>query len=197
MTDDIRKGDLLEAVLGRTQAVVAGVPEGAGDDPTPCTEWPVSTLTRHMVGWVQAFAETVATGAMPEGDPNDVEVTDAGAQYRAAADRLLSAWRSGDGPDGEYRLMGSPLPGTFLYPMMLGEFIGHGWDLAKATGQPLDWPEEAAESALTSMRAMTKPEMRGPGKFVGYEVEVPEDAPALERLIGFSGRDPRWERPRA
>src|SRR3954470_16151342 len=143
--DDMRKGELLEAVLNRTQAVVAGVPGEAGDDPTPCTRWPVSTLTRHMVGWARAFAGIVETGSMPPGNPDDVEVTDAGAQYRAAADRLLAAWRSGEGPDGRYRMTGdTPLPGTFLYPMMLGEFIRHGWDLAKATGQPLDWPDEAA-----------------------------------------------------
>jgi hypothetical protein len=87
--DDMRKGDLLEAVLHRTQAVVAGVPAGAGDDPTPCSRWTVSRLTRHMVGWVGAFAEAVATGAMRPGDPDDVTVTDAAAQYRESADRLL------------------------------------------------------------------------------------------------------------
>jgi uncharacterized protein (TIGR03086 family) len=193
--DDMRKGDLLEAVLDRTQAVVAGVPDGTAGDPTPCTEWDVEQLTRHMVGWVTAFERIVATGAMPPGEPNDVEVHDAAAQYRAAADALVGAWRSGDGPDGAYRMMGDPIPGTFLYPMMLGEFIGHGWDLAKATGQPLAWPPEAATAALESMRAMVQPQMRGPGKFVGHEVEVPDDAPPLDKLVAFAGRDPSWRPP--
>src|SRR4051812_22004277 len=117
---DMHKADLLEAVLDRTHAVVAGVPAGAGDDPTPCTRWPVATLTRHMVGWVQAFEHIVRTGGPVSGNPDDVEVTDAAAQYRTAADALVSAWRSGDGPDGGYRVAGDqPLPGTFLYPMML------------------------------------------------------------------------------
>lgn len=192
----MRKGDLLETVLHRTQAVVAGVPAGAGDDPTPCTRWPVSRLTRHMVGWVEAFATAVETGAMPPGDPDDVAVTDAAAQYRAAADRLVAAWRAGDGPDGRYRLTGdSPVPGTFLYPMMLGEYIAHGWDLAKATGQPLDWPDEGARLALESMRAMVKPEYRGPDGFVGEEVGVPADAPPLTKLIAFAGRNPSWQPP--
>jgi uncharacterized protein (TIGR03086 family) len=196
--DDMHKADLLETVLDRTQAVVAAVPAGAGDDPTPCTRWPVSRLTRHMVGWAEAFAEAVETGAMPPGDPDDVTVTDAAAQYRAAADRLVAAWRAGDGPDGQYRLTGdSPVPGTFLYPMMLGEYIAHGWDLAKATGQPLDWPDEGARLALESMRAMVKPEYRGPDGFVGEEVEVPDDAPPLAKLVAFAGRNPDWEPPKA
>jgi uncharacterized protein (TIGR03086 family) len=194
--DDIRKGDLLEAVLDRTHAVVAGVPAGAGGDPTPCPKWPVETLTRHMVGWVLAFGHVVATGGPIDGEPNDVEITDAGAQYRAAADELLAAWRSGQGPDGAYRVAGEqPLPGTFLYPMMLGEFIGHGWDLAKATGQPLRWPDEAATAALESMRAMVQPSMRGADKFMGDEVEVPDDAPPLDKLVAFAGRDPGWTPP--
>lgn len=193
----MRKGDLLETVLHRTQAVVAGVPAGAGDDPTPCTRWPVSRLTRHMVGWLGAFADAVETGAMRPGDPDDVTVTDAAAQYRAAADRLVAAWRAGEGPDGQYRLTGdSPVPGTFLYPMMLGEFVAHGWDLAKATGQPLDWPAEGASLALESMRAMVKPEYRGPDGFVGEEVEVPADASPLEQLVAFAGRNPSWEPPK-
>ena len=191
----MRKGDLLEAVLQRTHAVVAGVPAGTGDDPTPCTEWQVARLTRHMVGWATAFAQVVATGSMPPGDPDEVEVVDAAAQYRAAADQLVSAWRAGDGPDGAYRLTGDqPLPGTFLHPMMLGEFVVHGWDLARATGQPAEWPDDAVTEALESMRAMVRPEHReGPHAWVGPEVEVPADAPPLAKLVAFAGRNPAWE----
>jgi uncharacterized protein (TIGR03086 family) len=194
--DEMRKGDLLEAVLHSTHAVVAGVPAGAGDDPTPCTKWPVAVLTRHMVGWATAFAQIVATGSMPPGDPDEIEIVDAAAQYRAAAEQLLSAWRAGDGPDGQYRMTGDqPVPGTFLYPMMLGEFVVHGWDLAKATGQPAGWPDEAAVLALESMRANVKPEYRGPDGFVGPEVEASDDAPPLARLVAFAGRNPDWEPP--
>src|SRR4029453_12991629 len=98
MKHDMGKGDLLEAVLDRTQAVVAGVPDGTAGDPTPCTEWDVGQLTRHMVGWVTTFERIVATGAMPPGEPNDVEVHDAAAQYPAAAGPLVRAWGAGPGP---------------------------------------------------------------------------------------------------
>jgi len=195
--DDMRKGDLLADVLDRTHEVIAGVPAGAAEDPTPCTEWPVSRLTRHMVGWLKAYEALVATGEMPPGDPDDVELRDPAGEFRAAADGLLAAWRSGEGPDGAYRMMGdSPVPGTFLYPMMIGEYVGHGWDLAKATGQPLTWSDDAATVALESMRAMVQPSMRGPGKFVGEEVEVADDASPLERLVAFAGRDPEWQPPK-
>lgn len=36
------------------------------------------------------------------------------------------------------------------------------------------------------------PEYRGEGGMFGPEVEVPADAPSLDELLGFSGRDPRW-----
>ena len=43
---------------------------------------------------------------------------------------------------------------------------------------------------------MVAPEYRGPDSgFFDVEVEVPAGAPALDRLLGFAGRDPAWERP--
>ena len=41
-----------------------------------------------------------------------------------------------------------------------------------------------------STLARLAPEYRGPDKSFGYEVPVPDDASAVDRLIGFLGRDP-------
>ncbi len=73
---------------------------------------------------------------------------------------------------------------------MLMEYIGHGWDLAVATDQPTPFSEAAVGAALAAGRKMLKPEYRGPDKSFGDVVEVDDDAPALDQLIGFLGRDP-------
>ena len=39
---------------------------------------------------------------------------------------------------------------------------------------------------------MLRPEFRGPDKDFGPEVPAPADATALQRLVAFLGRDPRW-----
>jgi uncharacterized protein (TIGR03086 family) len=76
--------------------------------------------------------------------------------------------------------------------MMLMEYVGHGWDLAVALGRPAPFTEAEAEAALATGRRILSPDYRGPDKSFGEEVPVPEGAPAVERLIGFLGRDPYW-----
>jgi len=75
------------------------------------------------------------------------------------------------------------------------ELATHDWDLAKATGQvPAELDPALAEHALRWSRGMLRPEFRGPGKAFGVEVPVAEDAPVYDRLAGWFGRDPGWER---
>jgi uncharacterized protein (TIGR03086 family) len=66
----------------------------------------------------------------------------------------------------------------------------HTWDLARATGQDdrLD-PVRCAEllAGMEPIEAM----MRDSGQY-GPRVEVPADADAQTRLLGFIGRDPQW-----
>ena len=56
-----------------------------------------------------------------------------------AADRLIAGW-SDHGLDRQVRLSGGELPGPMAFNMTVMEYMGHGWDLATATGQayPLD-----------------------------------------------------------
>lgn len=64
------------------------------------------------------------------------------------------------------------------------------WDLATATGQPVPFGEEEAEEALARAQAALPAQYRGTGMAFGDIVEVPEDAPAVARLMGFMGRTP-------
>jgi uncharacterized protein (TIGR03086 family) len=77
--------------------------------------------------------------------------------------------------------------------IMTAEFVVHAWDLAVATGQPLDVPSGLGEVVLEGVEAMA-PSGRDGGWF-GAEVQVPADAPAFERALAVSGRDPRWAPP--
>jgi uncharacterized protein (TIGR03086 family) len=71
----------------------------------------------------------------------------------------------------------------------------HGWDLAVATGRPYT-PDPAAVGVCIDYAhqfAAAAPEARD--SIYGPEVPVPADAPALDRLLGLTGRDPHWTPP--
>ena len=65
-----------------------------------------------------------------------------------------------------------------------GDIFTHGWDLAKATGQPTDLEPELAAALLARVMQMLPDSMRGPeGRApFGPRVEVAELAPAADRL---------------
>lgn len=84
------------------------------------------------------------------------------------------------------------MPGDMALGMILWEYQVHGWDLARATGQQWSPPVEAAEESLAFAPAMLTEDYQGEGKSFAARVEVPDAAPALDHLIGLSGRDPTW-----
>ena len=59
----------------------------------------------------------------------------------------------------------------------------HGWDLARATGQPYD-AGRGGGAGLPGVRQSFEPpaEGSGDGGLFGPPVAVPDDAPALDRL---------------
>jgi uncharacterized protein (TIGR03086 family) len=74
------------------------------------------------------------------------------------------------------------------------EVLVHGWDLAVATGQDYQVDPGAAAAVLHQVTMLTQPgmeELRN-GQF-GPVVPVPDDAPVLDRILGLTGRDPRWQ----
>ena len=65
----------------------------------------------------------------------------------------------------------------------------HGWDYATATGHPADVPDSLANYVLGLAEKLITPERRANGEF-GEPIEIDEHAPAFDRLVAFTGRDP-------
>ena len=61
----------------------------------------------------------------------------------------------------------------------LYDLLAHGWDLARATGQPAELPEDVAEQSLAFVRVQLTEDAR-PGRF-GPAQPVADDAPAIEQ----------------
>jgi uncharacterized protein (TIGR03086 family) len=181
--------DLLDAVLTKTAALLAGTPAGTRSQPTPCPGFDVEGLVDHLATWMATFAESAA-GSPPPGTTTDASWPEPEAErFRVAARHAVDAFRDG-AEERSLTLTSGPVPGSMVLGMMLMEYVGHGWDLAVATGQPVPFVDAEAEAALAAGRQMLSPEYRGPDKSFGHEIPVPAEAPAVDRLIGFLGRSP-------
>ena len=81
----------------------------------------------------------------------EAEWADRAAEAGAAAVRGVAgaaAWE-GDAPFG-----GGSMPAAAIGSMMTAEFVLHGWDVARATGQPLTVPEPLAAAVLAGVESI-------------------------------------------
>ena len=178
--------DVLESVLAKDTALLAGVQDGQLDGSTPCPDYDVRTLVNHIVGWAQVFAAS-ANGRKADLDVSSFEAKDPPAEFESAAKEMVAGWRE-HGVDRDVTLIGNPSPGAAVLGMTLMEYVTHGWDLATATGQPVPFTEAELATTLERAQSNLPDQYRGEGKPFGEAVDVPDDAPVLDRLVGFMGR---------
>jgi uncharacterized protein (TIGR03086 family) len=172
-----------EAALGALQHVLLQISRDELSKSTPCSEYDVMQLTDHLLSAI-TFAGGFADADLPERD-TDASVEE---QIISAARPALDAWRR-RGLGGTVTFASEELPGTFGPSVLTLEFLVHGWDYAAATGHPLNVAEWLAEYTLGLAKRLITPQGRAT---VGFDepVAVPDDAPALDQLIAFTGRDP-------
>jgi len=182
--------ELLETMMVKTERLMAEVPPASGQRPTPCGDYTVDQLVDHVVTWVQVFDRAVNDRPLDFDPAEHTPGPDRLGVFGDARSSILEGLRS-RGFERQMTMTGSPLPGEFVLNMLLMEYIGHGWDLAVAGDAELPFTDEEAEVALTAARAIIEPRYRGTGMFEA-EVVVADDASAIDRFIGFLGRDPNW-----
>jgi hypothetical protein len=66
----------------------------------------------------------------------------------------------------------------------------HAWDLARASGQEDMLDADEAARLFEGMLPIDEM-LRQSGQY-GPRIAVPDDAPAVDRLMAFIGRDPAW-----
>ena len=181
---------LLRGVLGKTADLVDAVPDDAWERRTPCPDYDVRALVGHIVGWSEVFA-AAAQGEVYDGDPTAYTAgPDASGRFRKAAERIVDGWES-LGTDRSVKLIGGgDIPAPMAVTMTATEYLAHGWDLATGAGLPVPFTAAEAQDTLGRIRQTLPAEYRGEGKAFGLIVEVPEDAPAIDRFVAFVGRRP-------
>jgi len=187
VTDDAGAlADMDRAVAG-AEVIVGGIKAVQWADPTPCTGLDVRTLVNHLVTGNLLFA-ALANEAPPPDRSLDHLGDDPLAAFRRAGAALHEAFAQ---PGVLVRSYAAPFgtgSGLALVRTRIIENLGHGWDLARATGQPACFPGDVAERALAAARRSLATRPEGASAPFAPEVPVPADAPAIDRLAGFLGR---------
>ena len=175
--------------------MVTSVRDDQLQDPTPCPAYCVADLLDHIGGLAVAFTEAARKSAsvgghQPSGDGARLE---SGWRDRIAGalTELAEAWRTPGAFDGMTQAGPVELPAAVAFQVALNEVVVHGWDLARATGQPYAPDAEAVATCLAFAASFEVPEDAGQGPF-GPPVPVRDDAPALDRLAAATGRRPDW-----
>jgi uncharacterized protein (TIGR03086 family) len=187
---------------------------------TPCDRWDVGRLVHHnaMLCWATAEMVRGRPMAVPAGDaPDGVAVPKDGHVFRPTlfssfdgaaflADDPVAALGSwAERRDDTVAMLDEPgsLQLTTMSPwghetvdawlsFLFYDTTVHTWDLARSVQQPVVIDPALAARALDSLRSMGDhhdiriPISLAPARTAG------EDAPVVDRLIAYAGRDPEW-----
>ena len=194
---------LLGSAMTTAGSVIAAVRSDQLAAATPCTEMDVRTMLGHLVGVLDRIAAlgngedpfAIAETAAPDDGWSDA--------WAASGRRAADAWRDDAVLEGPMALPWIQGTGADVLASYLSELTVHTWDLAVATEQQPDWDDAVVEAALAARdflpaenrlavyeeisAAMGLDEVPIP---FAEAITVPDDAPAIGRLVAWTGRDP-------
>jgi uncharacterized protein (TIGR03086 family) len=156
--------------------------------PTQCLGWTVHRLVEHLIGKNLVFSAVLDGQPLPqrgEGVPSD----QLAVAYRKSSAELLEAFGQPGVLDRIYQGPLGAATGTERLRIRLYDLLAHGWDLADALGRPAVLPEDAAEESLAFARADGRAVRPDGGGCFGSARPIADDAPAIDRLAAFLGRD--------
>jgi uncharacterized protein (TIGR03086 family) len=179
------------------------------DRPTPCHELDVRGLLGHVAD-VMARVRLIGEGGNPmaNGQVDVAGVADDGwfDLFRCRAYEVQMAWTDAAALDRVVVLPWATTTGAGAMASYTGELTVHTWDLARATGQQPTWDDEVVDVGFGAVRrtlpardrtamfetiaAQMPAGSRPTSPPFGEAVAVPSGAPAIDRLVAWTGRQP-------
>ena len=184
--------ELIAQASAATAEALAGLRTEHMSRATACDDFDVHGLVLHMAGVFDSSARAAGKAERTdEATPEELLGDDPAAALVGLSAAMAAAWEPPDFFEGRTtfgtREMSAYMAGTISF----FETLIHGWDLASATGQSLELPDDLAEAALATAQRICNDRAREFGAF-GPEVAAPEGAGAFEQALALAGRDPEW-----
>lgn len=181
----------LAAALDQAGSLIAAVQPDQAHLPTPCDEYDVSQLIGHLQAVVRRIG-VVLDGKPFWSVPREIESTDWIEDWKAGRAATEAVLADDAILTREVSVPWGTVPGASAAASYIGELSVHSWDLATAIGRLDLLDDSLATAALPAYMDKVPAEPRGPEIPFGPVVEVGEDATPYERLVAWTGRDPRW-----
>lgn len=176
------------------RTVVAGVPDTAWGNPTPCEKWTVTQVLQHAAGDQIGYAAAITDGPWPTEDPFTPSGRLDGDPQTAVAEairRSAAAWSTVD-PDATEvpnPLPQGPMPAWLAAGACALDAAVHAWDIAVATGQPSPLTPAMSRDLLAVATRIVEP-LRAWGAYAPALPATPGDDVAA--LLSYLGRRPTW-----
>jgi uncharacterized protein (TIGR03086 family) len=195
---------ILDRAVAAGATVIAGVRPDQLAAPTPCPEMDVRAMLGHLVGVLDRIAAlglgddpfSVTELQEPDGDWS--------AAWEASGMHAAAAWRDDATLERPMVLPWIQGSGAEVLTSYFSELTVHTWDLAVATGQQPRWDDTVVTAALGARQILPAENRRAVFEEISAAmgldevaipfaeaVPVPHDAPAIDRLVAWNGRDPR------
>lgn len=184
MSENLR--NFTTAVYG-FDAVVQRTPAEAWDAQSACPDWSGRELLQHQCAVLNGVAEMARTGAMAKPTPPE-DMSDPVATWNQCRTELLEAL---DQPGainqaGPFWFDTATIDDTI--GVVMWDPLAHTWDLAACSGTQAVLDESVCETAAKTIHSM-QPMLEETGR-TGPPVAVADDAPAWQRFLGATGRNP-------
>jgi uncharacterized protein (TIGR03086 family) len=169
--------------------LVASIRDDQWSDPTPCSEWNVRQLVRHLVYedlWAPPLfdGETIeSVGDRFEGDILGSDPKGAWEQARKGADSAVEAEGA---MERTVHLSFGDEKGEEYTSQLLLDHLVHGWDLARGIGADDHMDPVLVEEVYGRWKGREEM-IRAAGVF-GNHQDLPDDADSQTKLLALFGR---------
>jgi uncharacterized protein (TIGR03086 family) len=164
-----------------------------GDDQwasaTPCSEWDVRQLVRHLVYenlWASPLFEGETIENVGDRFEGDILGADPKAAWQQAAKGALSVITADGAMERTVHLSSGDDTGEEYTSQLLLDHVVHGWDLARGIGADDRMDPVLLEDVYARWKDRDE-EIRGAGVF-GDQQQIGDDADTQTKLLALFGR---------
>ena len=192
--------DLHSRAQHLVNSLLLDLPGGSLERQTPCSDWTLNGLLRHVVGQNVGLTQAARGGGQERSAWRPIVLgRDPARNVAESASDLVSAFAD-RGLDGTVWMpeisAAAPIPARVALLAHLVDTVVHGWDVAATLGRSYVVPADLLAVAAAVAKTVPDGANRNgldPARAFGPALHIPVEG-KLDILLAHLGRDPRWGR---